>query len=262
MKKAALLIEDKDAALAVRTALECAGFQCETYAEMVPMLRALRRDEHAAIIVDASPATVDCAAILEWRSNWLGLQVALVALGPDDGQSAMRQLDLGVDDYVAKPVHGAELLARLRAVQRRRLAATSPQGPSIAGCSIDRAACAIVSVSARVALTGRELALAQLLFENAGQVVTRTRLARDVWGQEVELAKRSIEQHIYQLRRKIKCCVGDALTLRGVYGSGYRLDVTPSPLAVALPSASRACGPASPGRPLRRAFEVARMHDS
>ena len=266
MKKAALLIEDKDAALVVRTALECAGFQCETYATMVPLLRAVRRDDHVAIIVDATPPTVDSAAVLGWRSNWLGTDVAVIALGPDDGQSAMRQLDLGVDDFVAKPVRGAELLARLRAVLRRRRPVETAQGPSIAGCSIDRAASAIVSPSSRVALTARELALAQLLFENAGQLVTRTRLARDVWGQNVELTSRSIEQHIYQLRRKIKRCAGEALALRGVYGSGYRIDVTgtPSPQAMLAPSASRPPSPAVPRRragevPARRAGEVARM---
>ena len=267
MKKAALLIEDKDAALVVRTALECAGFQCETYATMVPLLRAVRRDDHVAIIVDASPATVDCAAVLGWRSNWLGTDVAVIALGPDDGQSAMRQLDLGVDDFVAKPVRGAELLARLRAVLRRhRPAEGATQGPSIAGCSIDRAASAIVSTSSRVALTARELALAQLLFENAGQLVTRTRLARDVWGQNVDLTNRSIEQHIYQLRRKIKRCAGEALALRGVYGSGYRIDVTgtPSPQAMLAPSASRPPSAAVPRRragevPARRAGEVPRV---
>ena len=258
LNKAALLIEDKDTALEVRTALECAGFQCEAYATMVPLLRALRRDDHVAIIVDASPATVDCAAVLGWRSNWLGTDVAVIALGPDDGQSVMRQLDLGVDDFVAKPVRGAELLARLRTVLRRHRPVEALQGLSIAGCSIDRAASAIVSTSSRVTLTARELALAQLLFENAGQLVTRARLARDVWGQNVELTSRSIEQHIYQLRRKIKQCAGEALTLRGVYGSGYRIDVagTLSPASTMVPSAQR-----TPPQvvPQRRAGEVPRV---
>ena len=268
MKKAALLIEDKDAALVVRTALECAGFACEMHAAMAPMLRSLRRDEHAAIVVDVSAPAVDSAAILGWRREWLGAEVALIAIGADDGQSAMRELDRGVDDFVAKPVRGAELLARLRAALRRGRLAPPPSspGPSFAGCSVDRAASAIVSASTRVTLTARELALAQLLFENAGQLVTRTRLARDVWGQNVELTSRSIEQHIYQLRRKIKRCAGEALALRGVYGSGYRIDVTgtPSPQAMLAPSASRPPSPAVPRRragevPARRAGEVARM---
>jgi len=250
LKKAALLIEDKDTALIVRTALECGGYQCESHASMVPLLRAVRRDDHAAIVVDASDPGVDCGALLAWRRNWLGAEVAVIALGPDDAVCAARNLDLGVDDFVAKPVRGAEFLARLGAALRRQRPIERRQGPSVGGCRIDRAASAIVSPSTRVALTARELALAQLLFENAGQVVTRARLARDVWGQDAELSARSIEQHIYQLRRKLKRCAGEALALRGVYGSGYRIEVTGA--LQGLAARGVVSDAPSPSRPPRR----------
>ncbi len=224
-KKAALLIEDKSTMLAVRTALECAGFQCEGYTSMISLLRSARRDDHAAIIVDTSQADVDCGALVAWRRNWLGSELPVIALGPRDALCAASNLDLGIDDFVARPIRGPELLARLGAALRRRRPAESVRAPSVAGCMIDPIASAIVSTSWRVALTSRELALAQVLFENVGQLVTRTRLARDVWGQGVELTGRSLEQHIHQLRRKLKRCAGEAMTLRGVYGSGYRIDV-------------------------------------
>ncbi len=266
MKKAALLIEDKDTTLVVRTALECAGFQCEGYASMVALLRATRRDDHAAIIVDTSQADVDCSTLAAWRSSWLGNDLAVIALGPDDALCAARNLDLGLDDFVAKPVHGAELLARLGAALRRRRPEEPVRGPSIAGCSIDRTASAIVSPSASVALTSRELALAQLLFENAGQLVTRTRLARDVWGQSPELSSRSIEQHIYQLRRKLKRCAGEAVALRGVYGSGYRIDVAANACSVAPLRGPVAAPPhesiAGPGSPEERIERLARIRQA
>ncbi len=149
----------------------------------------------------------------------------MIAIGGDNPLAAARALDAGVDDFVAKPVRGAELLARLGAAMRRRRPVESPAGLTVAGCSLDRASSAIVSSSTRVTLTARELALAQLLFENAGHLVTRERLARDVWGLNTELISRTIEQHVYQLRRKLKRCAGESLALRGVYGSGYRIDV-------------------------------------
>jgi len=125
---------------------------------------------------------------------------------------------------VTKPVRAAELAGRLRASSRRAAVIEPPTVRSVAGCSIDRSGRAIVSSSSRIALTARELALADVLFENAGRVVTRLHLSQVVWGQEPELASRSIAQHVYQLRRKIERCVGKALALRSIYGSGYLID--------------------------------------
>ena len=225
MNKAALLIEDKDTQLVVRTALECAGYLCDLYAGTVPLLRAIKRYDHGVIVADVDAPQADFESLLTWRTNWLNPAVTVIAIGGDNPLAAARALDAGVDDFVAKPVRGAELLARLGAAMRRRRPAESPAGLTVAGCSLDRAASAIVSSSTRVTLTARELALAQLLFENAGHLVTRERLARDVWGLNTELISRTVEQHVYQLRRKLKRCVGEALALRGVYGSGYRIDV-------------------------------------
>ena len=230
MNKAALLIEDKDTQLVVRTALECAGFLCDTYPGTVPLLRAIKREDHGVIVADLDAPQADCESLLTWRANWLNPAVTVIAIGGDDPLAAARALDAGVDDFVAKPVRGAELLARLGAAMRRRRPTAAPEGLTVAGCSLDRAASAIISSSARVTLTARELALAQLLFENAGHLVTRERLARDVWGLDTELSGRTIEQHVYQLRRKLKRCAGESLALRGVYGSGYRIDVAePAP---------------------------------
>ena len=243
MNKAALLIEDKDTQLVVRTALECAGFHCEVYASTGTLLRGIKRDDHGLIVVDVDDPATDCAALVDWRRNWLNPEVTLVALGRTDPLTAARVLNAGVDDFVAKPVRGAELLARIGAAARRRVPAPAETGPSLAGCSIDRGASAIVSRSQRVGLTARELALAQLLFENAGQLVTRARLAQDVWGTDAGITGRSIEQHIYQLRRKLKRCAGEALALRGVYGSGYRIDAAVVPRAPSGPSSAPTAAP-------------------
>ena len=226
MNKAALLIEDRDTQLVVRTALECAGFLCESFFATIQLLRGIKREDHGIIIADLDAPHGDCESVLTWRSNWLNPSVTVIAIGSDNALAAAKALDSGVDDFVAKPIRGAELLARLAAALRRRRPAERPAVLSVAGCCLDCGASAIISKSMRVALTARELALAQLLFENAGRLVTRERLARDVWGQDSDLVARTVEQHVYQLRRKLKRCAGEALALRGVYGGGYRIDVT------------------------------------
>lgn len=248
MKKAALLTDDRETMLVVATALECAGFHCETYGGLLQLLRGTKRDEHAVIVVDVSLDGADCAALLDWRRNWLGQDVAVIALGTDHPLCAARHLELGVDDFIAKPARGAEVLARIAAALRRRQPEEPAPRASVAGCSIDRSASAIVAGTSRVVLTARELAIAEVLFDNAGQLVTRARLARDVWGKDPELSGRTIEQHIYQLRRKLKRCVGEAIALRGVYGSGYRIDVDR-----ALPGAAEAAMPDDATASLARA---------
>jgi DNA-binding response OmpR family regulator len=233
VKKAALLTDDRETTLIVETALECAGFHCETYGSMLNLMRGTKRDEHAVLIIDVSLDEADCAALLDWRRNWLGQEVAIIAVGADHALSAARYLELGVDDFIAKPVRGAEVLARVSAALRRKRPEVPAPRHTLAGCSIDRSSSAILAGASRVPLTARELAIAEVLFDNAGQLVTRSRLARDVWGQCPEISGHAIEQHIYQLRRKLKRCVGEAIALRGVYGSGYRIDIDSSLLGSA-----------------------------
>jgi DNA-binding response OmpR family regulator len=200
---------------------------------MLNLMRGTKRDEHAVLIIDVSLDEADCAALLDWRRNWLGQEVAIIAVGADHALSAARYLELGVDDFIAKPVRGAEVLARVSAALRRKRPEVPAPRHTLAGCSIDRSSSAILAGASRVPLTARELAIAEVLFDNAGQLVTRSRLARDVWGQCPEISGHAIEQHIYQLRRKLKRCVGEAIALRGVYGSGYRIDIDSSLLGSA-----------------------------
>jgi len=241
-RTAALLIEDKETALVARTALECAGFRCDGWPGTRAFLRTADRAGLGAIVADATAATTDVAALVAWRADGAGPRPALVVLGDGDALCAARNLDLGADDFVARPVRGSELLARVGAALGRRAHAAAAEPAALGGCSLDRAASAIVSRTSRVPLTARELALARLLFDRPGRLVTRSRLAREMFGSQAEPGERPIEQYVYQLRRKLKRCAGDALALRGIYGSGYRIDITGSPcpqLAVA-PGAAEA----------------------
>jgi DNA-binding response OmpR family regulator len=229
LNRAALVIGEKESDLVVRTALECSGHQCTPFVSTTALLRGLKRDDHTLIILDIDDPATDWQAVLDWRRNWLNPGVPVLLIGAATPGLAAMALDAGADDILIKPVRGAELLARIQAALRRRQEGAPPPQVAQAGCTLDRSTSSLSSPRSRVELTARELAVAQLMFEHAGQLVSRRRLARAVWSCDEELTGRSIEQHIYQLRRKLKRCVGDALALRGVYGSGYRLDVVGTP---------------------------------
>jgi DNA-binding response OmpR family regulator len=232
-ESAALVIHDKDALLVVQTALECNGLHCMSYPDTAALLRGVRRDDVRLLIVDARVPLCEWRSLVDWRNNWLSPSVVLLAVGAADGTSAAAALDAGVDDCVPQPLHGAELLARIKAAQRRR-GQSGVSALSLAGCTVDRARSCLRSAHAELELTGRELGIVQLLFEEVGRVVTRQRLASEVWGGSSELIGHCIEQHIYQIRRKLRRCAGGLLVLKGVYGQGYRLERVPQQSARAM----------------------------
>lgn len=229
-ENAALVVNDKEFSLVVRTALECAGFDCREFTSITALLRGIKRDDLRLVVLDVDEPQHDWRSVLDWRGNWLNPEVAVVAIGKADTRHAASVLDAGMDDYVAKPVHGAELLARISAIGRRRQAASKAATATLAGCTIDRETSMLRSVRLQVPLTTREMAVLQVLFEHVGQLVTRQRLATEVWGAQSDLSSRTIEQHIYQLRRKLQRCTGGAMSVRSVYGCGYRLEVHAGPL--------------------------------
>ena len=98
MRKAALLVEDRDTQLVVRTALECAGLQCESYPTTVALLRALKRGEHRIVVVDFDRAQGDWASLRDWRDNWLNPDMSLIAIGSDGPWAASRAFEAGVDE--------------------------------------------------------------------------------------------------------------------------------------------------------------------
>lgn len=218
-----MVVGTREAGLVVGTALECAGFDCKAFDSTLSLLRGMKCDDLRVVILDLDDC-VDWRSVLDWRRNWLHPAV-VITLGTNT-KTAVHALEAGADDHLAKPISGAELMARVNAaIKRAQASPDAAQAVSVGGCTVDGDTSCLRSVRSRVALTGRELALTQMLFKNAGKLVTRQRLATEVWGARSELSGRTIEQHVYQVRRKLKQCVGDALCVRSIYGSGYRLEL-------------------------------------
>ncbi len=130
-------------------------------------------------------------------------------------------LELGADDYVAKPANPRVLVARLRALLRR--GAGQEPGPRRVGDLILDPAARTVSVAGRaVELTGAELNLLELLVRNAGSVVSKDVLAREGLGRALLPFDRRVDTHISQIRRKLGPLADGAPRIRAVRGSGYQ----------------------------------------
>lgn len=127
-------------------------------------------------------------------------------------------LDLGADDYIAKPFSVKELMARVRAVLRR----TSDQGTGRyedGHLQIDYADMRVSCDGQSVKLTRKEFALLSTLAKAAGRVATRQNLLDNVWGHEYYGDMRTLDVHIRRLRQKLGSC-GEAIET--VVGVGYR----------------------------------------
>jgi phosphate regulon transcriptional regulator PhoB len=132
-------------------------------------------------------------------------------------------LELGADDYVAKPFSPKELMARVRAVLRRSRPAEPPTGFSVGKLRVDFARHLVTVAGREVALTPKEFDLLRALLEARGRVLTREVLLDRVWGyaRAEEIESRTVDVHIRRLREKLGAEGRRILTVKGV---GYRFE--------------------------------------
>jgi DNA-binding response OmpR family regulator len=138
----------------------------------------------------------------------------------------IRGLDLGADDYLAKPFSPQELVSRIRAVLRRAGEADQPSGQVVTfeGLSIDPAARAVTIRGEPIALTAKEFDLLWFFARHPRQVFTRTQLLDGVWGQEFYGDPSTVTVHIRRLREKIEADASQPRFLVTVWGVGYKFE--------------------------------------
>ena len=133
-------------------------------------------------------------------------------------------LELGADDYLAKPFNPRELVARMRAVLRRLSESRSPHEPLTLGpLKLDPSRHRASMRGAPVELTGAEFRVLEVLLRAAGRVASREQLTEQALGRKLELYDRSIDTHVSNLRRKLGLGPDTELEIRGIRGAGYLL---------------------------------------
>lgn len=181
---------------------------------------ALRRPD--VVVLDLGLADMDGLAVLQRLREWSRVPVLILSVreGPEDKVAA---LDAGADDYVTKPFDSAELLARLRAIQRRAPFGTDDPYLQAGHLAIDFNSRAVTVKGREVKLTATEYALLKVLAQHAGKVVTHKQLLREVWGPNAEEQSQYLRVYMTHLRKKIELPDATEKLLKTESGIGYRL---------------------------------------
>jgi DNA-binding response OmpR family regulator len=217
-----LLIEDhKPLVRALRQGLEEEGFAVDTAYDGEEGDFKARSAEYDAVILDLMLPKVDGLTLLQrWRRDGLKTHVlVLTALGGIDDK--VRGLDLGADDYLAKPFELEELFARLRALIRRGHQVKDPV-LRVHDLEIDTAGRTVKRAGHTIHLTPREFALLEFLAYHRGKVVTRTMIWDHLYDEQDENTSNVVDVYIRYLRNKIDKGY-DVPLIQTRWGEGYLL---------------------------------------
>lgn len=206
---------------AALTAHGYAVFEAATGEEALAAVIAQRPD---LIILDLGLPDIDGVEVTRRLREWSRLPIIILSVREQE-EDKIEALDAGADDYLTKPFGIGELLARMRAAQRRAAQPQSMPTFQVGDLVVDLARRRVALGGNEVALTPTEYDLLRVLVQNAGKVLTHNYLLRQVWGSGYEDALHLLQVNISNLRRKIEPTPSRPRYIVTEPGVGYRLRV-------------------------------------
>ncbi|MDG4602402.1 MAG: response regulator transcription factor [Defluviicoccus sp.] len=201
--------------------LTAEGYAIDTAADGEEAAFQGETEPYDAIILDLGLPRQDGLSVLRgWRASGLNTPV-MILTARDHWHDKVLGIDAGADDYLAKPFHVEELLARLRALIRRAQGRTSAElhaGPVV----LDTRTGAVTASGQPVELTAYELRVLSYLMHHVGEIVSRTELTEHVYAQDFDRDSNTIEVFVGRLRKKLGVDL-----IKTVRGLGYRFDPAP-----------------------------------
>jgi DNA-binding response OmpR family regulator len=222
----ALLEDDLDQANLMQVWLSDAGHQPYIYRAGAQIVGALSKESFDLIVLDWEVPDMSGFEVLKWiRENLDWSCPVLFITQRDKEEDVVAALEAGADDYMAKPIKRAEMLARISAVHRRNNPPTEDETSlSIPPYEIDLKKRTISSKGAEIDLTQKEYELALFILRNIGKVLSRGYLLERVWGKNPDINTRTVDTHVSRLRRKLEFNEENGWKLTSVYQHGYRLE--------------------------------------
>ena len=222
LKSIPVLLVDDDVELcsSLKRLLGMDGFEVKAVHDGESGLRYALNGEYALVILDVMLPGGDGRKVL--RRIRLTSQVPVIMLtARGDEADRISGLERGADDYLPKPFNPRELVARMRAVLRRKSDSAPHEIFRIGDLQIDCVQRRVSRDGSDVALTGAEFDNLLLLVRSAGKVLSREEIAEVALGRPIGFLDRSIDNHISNLRKKLGTRVGEVERIQNVRGAGY-----------------------------------------
>jgi DNA-binding response OmpR family regulator len=223
---ARILIADDDPkhAQLIRLYLERDGHQVLTVGDGRAALEQARARRPDLVILDIMMPLVDGLDVCRiLRAESSSVAILLVTARSTENDMLLG-LDIGADDYLAKPVSPRELTARVRALLRRTGTADAQAATLRVGdLEVDAGRFEVRVGGAPVNLTAKEFGIVELLAREPGRVFTRGQIIDKTFGFEQEVSERTVDAHVVNLRRKIEADPAEPRYVQTVYGRGYRM---------------------------------------
>jgi two-component system, OmpR family, alkaline phosphatase synthesis response regulator PhoP len=223
MTRILVVEDDRDIADLIAHYIEKAGWQAHVCSSGTDGLLAARQKRYDGVVLDLMLPGMDglevCRAL---RSDATTAAIPIMMLTARAEESdRIVGLELGADDYLAKPFSPGELVARLRALLRRAQRAPAPE-PQIQfdGIVMDLSRHTVADRGREVKLTAKEFMLLQYFLQHRGRVLSRDLLLGDVWGYRYTGGTRTVDVHVRRLREKLPVLVDALVTIKQF---GYKL---------------------------------------
>ena len=206
-------------------ALNSTGLAAEGFADGAAFWQALQRTQPELVVLDVMLPEIDGIELLRRMKADTALREIPVIMATAKGAEydKIQGLDLGADDYLAKPFGVMELVSRVKAVLRR----CRPQPAAVLRCGglvVDEQEHSVTADGVRVVLTYKEYQLLRLFLSPPGTAFTRDQLMEQVWGMDFYGESRTVDMHIRTLRQKLGVYGEHIETVRSV---GYRWRAQP-----------------------------------
>lgn len=206
--------------------LRASGFEAEGFSDGEALFAALERQQPRLLLLDIMLPGMDGMEILKQLREdpaTAGIPV-IMASAKGTEFDKVSALDMGADDYLAKPFGMMEMVSRIRAVLRRSTPAQRETRLMLGAIVMDVAAHTVMTGGVPVTLTLKEFEILRLFLSEPGKVFSRELLLEKVWGTDFVGESRTVDVHIATLRTKLGTCGDYIRTVRGV---GYRMEAQP-----------------------------------
>ncbi|WP_409968955.1 response regulator transcription factor [Bengtsoniella intestinalis] len=220
--------DDKDIATTLKLYLTAEGYHIETASNGEEALVVLKEQDIHLILMDIMMPKLDGLSATAKLREFSNAPVLMLTAKSEDSDLILG-LNMGADDYITKPFHPAEVMARVKSHLRRYAQLGGMPSPkegtiTVGGITLDDDKKVVTLDGEPITLTPREYAILKLLMENPNKVYSSKALYEAVWGQASMGTEGSVAVHIRHLREKLEVNPSEPRYVKVVWGQGYKIE--------------------------------------